>query len=89
VFVLRKAVQTRRLPKPTDATNLIGMVGDVKRAISDDVVGSVYVDGELWQATSDDTLDIGQPAEVVGVDGLTVRVRPATETTTSDAGVAG
>jgi membrane-bound serine protease (ClpP class) len=37
--------------------------------------GTVFVEGELWQATSQSgTIEIGQPVRVVAVDGLSLRV---------------
>lgn len=36
--------------------------------------GRVHLDGEDWQATGPDGLSVGEQAEVVGIDGLTVQV---------------
>ncbi len=36
--------------------------------------GRVHLDGEDWQATGPDGLSVGEHAEVVGIDGLTVQV---------------
>ena len=35
----------------------------------------VRVDNELWSAVAEETLLPGQPAIIVGIDGLTIRVR--------------
>lgn len=92
IFVLRKAVQTRRIPTSTDSTSLIGMVGEVRRAITTNEPGVVYVDGELWKASADEPIEIGATALVTGIDGLAVcveRSRTTEETTSDDVGVAG
>lgn len=88
VFVLRKAVQTRRLPRPTDATNLVGMIGEVRRAITSHEAGSVFVDGELWQAHADDVIGVEALVRVERVEGLAVRVTRV-ESATSDVEVTG
>lgn len=41
-----------------------------------DTRGKVFVHGELWNAISDTPVAAGTAVEVVGVDGMTLRVRP-------------
>ena len=41
--------------------------------------GYVMADGELWRATSQDALTIGDPVDIVAVKGLELRVRKKTE----------
>ena len=38
--------------------------------------GKVFVEGELWNATSEAPIEAGQAAEIVGVEGLTLKVKP-------------
>ena len=37
--------------------------------------GTVEVHGELWNAVSDPPVAAGDPVEVIGIDGLQLRVR--------------
>ncbi len=60
---------------------LIGEIGVVRDPISPGTSGTVFVHGELWRASSDETLATGTRATVISVNGLTVKVR---ETTRSD-----
>jgi membrane protein implicated in regulation of membrane protease activity len=36
------------------------------------------VEGEYWNAVSDTVIEAGQPVEIVGIDGLTLKVAPKT-----------
>jgi membrane-bound serine protease (ClpP class) len=49
-LVLRKAIATRRLAPATGGEGLAGLVATVRRPISPDLAGMVFVDGELWRA---------------------------------------
>ncbi|MCB0880411.1 MAG: nodulation protein NfeD [Thermoleophilia bacterium] len=77
MLVLRKAVQARRFARPNDAAAIVGSVGIVRRSVAPTAPGSVFVDGELWQARSESELVAGTRARVLEVDGLVVRVAPA------------
>jgi len=87
------AISVLRRKPATGREGLVGAVGTVRQALDPD--GIVFVSGELWQATAsngDDgaTLPIGDrvPVTVLGMDGLRLLVRRATEAETSAAGVA-
>jgi membrane-bound serine protease (ClpP class) len=80
-LLLRKAVQTRRLPPTTSAGGLIGMRGEVRRSITPDHGGAVFVDGELWQARASVMVPEGVPVRVTRVEGLQVEVEPIEGTT--------
>jgi hypothetical protein len=46
----------------------------------------VWVDGALWEASvAEGTVPVGERVEVVAVDGLHLRVRPATGSVAGDA----
>jgi membrane-bound serine protease (ClpP class) len=73
-------VRTRLRPPYTGKQALIGEVGEVRQSLNPS--GMVYVYGELWSATTDDGvgyLPVGTSVTVSGVQGMTLRVRPATE----------
>ena len=39
--------------------------------------GYVRVNGELWQASSSSTIDVGQEIVVMGIEGMTLLISPA------------
>ena len=54
------------------------MVGKVTPALAriDATSGKVFIEGEYWSAVSETIVETGQPVEVVGFDGLTLKVKP-------------
>lgn len=53
-----------------------GMVGEEGTAITRlDPSGKVFVHGEIWNATAEEPVEEGSRVEVIGVDGLTLKVR--------------
>ena len=38
--------------------------------------GRVFVEGETWNAVSDEPIEAGQPVEIVAIKGLTLTVKP-------------
>ena len=71
VLVLAKVLQIRRRPAAVGTHMLVGAHGHVRRD------GLVAVSGELWQAEADDgePLEPGEEVDVVGIEGLALRVR--------------
>ena len=76
----RKALATRRLRSASGREALAGRCGVVRRWQNGD--GQVFVDGALWRARPADGSPIGagNRVRVESMDGLTLLVRPATET---------
>jgi len=56
---------------------LVGASGEVRVRIAPR--GKVWVNGEYWNAESDEEIEVGQKIEVVAVQGLMMRVRKAVE----------
>jgi membrane-bound serine protease (ClpP class) len=54
---------------------LIGEIGVVKDKLSP--TGRVFVHGETWRAEADNEIDVGEKVEVVGVEGMVLKVRRA------------
>jgi membrane-bound serine protease (ClpP class) len=67
------SVRTMRTRPVTGREGMIGARGTARTAIAPS--GTVEVHGELWQAESDPPLAAGDPVEVIGIDGLRLRVR--------------
>jgi membrane-bound serine protease (ClpP class) len=77
-----------------------GMIGEVGRVFADlvstegaprggEVRGKVFIQGEIWNAVSDQPLARDTPVRVLAVEGLTLRVRPAATAAGAAPGAAG
>src|SRR5690606_19448382 len=58
---------------------MVGLVGRVATAIDPATgrSGRVFVRGEYWNAEADESIPAGESVSVLGVEGLTLRVRRA------------
>ncbi len=65
---LSKALEAYGASLAHDPEFVLGKVGEVRTAI--DPIGSVYVSGELWSATAEESIPIGAPVRVTGREGL-------------------
>lgn len=76
--ILTFALRAQRRPVEVGAEALLGRVGQAKTAI--DPFGTVQVAGELWSVeleADSDPVESGDPVEIVGVQGLRLKVRPS------------
>jgi membrane-bound serine protease (ClpP class) len=73
-FAVAKVVQTQRTPA---VTGIEGLIGGLAQARTDlDPEGTVFIDGELWDArATTGAIEIGEMVEVVAVDGFCLSVR--------------
>lgn len=76
VFLLRLVLTSRRWRPASGQEGLIGLVGEVRQEIGDGRKGLIMVAGELWRATADQKIPVGQRVRVVGLEGLTLHVEP-------------
>jgi membrane-bound serine protease (ClpP class) len=75
--VLTFALRAQRRPVEVGAEALIGRIGETRTALAPQ--GMIHVAGELWSAVIESgasEVKIGERVEVIGVDGLRLRVRP-------------
>jgi membrane-bound serine protease (ClpP class) len=82
VLVGRKVMEARRGQVYTGYEELMGAEGDVRVPI--DPVGQVFVKGALWRAEraeGDEPIPAGDRVRVEAVEGLTLRVRSAGQST--------
>ena len=56
------------------------MLGKTASALSriDASGGKVFIEGEYWNAVSETPVESGQTVEVIGIEGLTLKVKPKT-----------
>lgn len=77
VFVVGAGLRAQLLPAKVGRETLLGQVVEAMTRI-DARAGKVFIEGEYWNAVCDTPVEAGQPVEVVGVTGLTLRVKPKT-----------
>ncbi len=68
-------LRAQRLQPASGIEGMIGEIGEVRRVVDERGRAKVFVHGERWDATSEDEIHEGDEVEVVGVDGLRLRVR--------------
>jgi len=76
-ILLSLVVRAQRRPVVVGAPALVGRIGEVRQRVAP--LGQVQVAGELWAAEIDAQeapLEPGARVEVMGVDGLRLRIRP-------------
>ncbi len=81
VFVVGAGVRAQFLPIRAGKETLLGRVVPALAGI-DVNGGRVFVEGEYWNAVSDQPIAAGQEVEVVGLNGLTLKVKPKTTPST-------
>ncbi len=74
LFIMTKALQAQR---PRAKTGLDGLVGAPAEARTDlNPSGKVFIKGEYWHAVAEDgPIAVGEPVEIVAVEGLKLRVK--------------
>ena len=75
VFFVTKGVRAQRLPKSAGAETMLGKTVAALSRI-DSAGGKVFIEGEHWNAVSETPVEIGQPVEITGITGLTLKVKP-------------
>jgi membrane-bound serine protease (ClpP class) len=79
-FLMSIAVRARRNKIVTGEQGMIGEIGIAQSPLVP--AGKVFVHGELWDAVSTIPIPAGERVVVRQIDGLTLKVDPATETRT-------
>lgn len=68
-------VRSQRAQPALGIEGMVGKIGEVRRCDGPGGKIKVFVHGEYWDAESEDALAVGDAVQVVGTDGLRVRVR--------------
>lgn len=76
LFIVGAGLRAQRLPIRAGRETMLGRVVPASERI-DARAGRVFVEGELWNAVSDVPVERDQPVEILSIEGLTLRVRPA------------
>jgi membrane-bound serine protease (ClpP class) len=77
IFVVGAGLRAQQLPVKTGKETLHGKTVKALTRI-DAQGGKVFVEGEYWNAVSEVPIEQGQDAEITGVQGLTLQVKPKT-----------
>jgi membrane-bound serine protease (ClpP class) len=75
IFLVRLGVASQRQPAVTGVAGMIGELGHAMTTIGPESPGRVATHGEIWQATSEESIPEGARVRVTRVDGLWLVVR--------------
>jgi membrane-bound serine protease (ClpP class) len=75
LFLIRLGAASQGRPAVTGAAGMIGEVGHAMTAIGPETAGRVATHGEIWEATSEESIPEGARVNVTRVDGLRLSVR--------------
>jgi membrane-bound serine protease (ClpP class) len=77
IFIVGAGLKAQTLPVRVGKETMLGKTVTALARI-DNLEGKVFVEGEYWNAVSDLPVEVGQAAEIVGVEGLKLKVKPKT-----------
>jgi membrane-bound serine protease (ClpP class) len=75
IFFVGKGIRAQFLPRRTGPETMIGRTAPAQSRI-DSEGGKVFIEGEIWNATSEIAVAAGQIVEIIGITGLTLQVKP-------------
>jgi membrane-bound serine protease (ClpP class) len=75
VFVVGTGLRAQFLPVRAGRETMLGKSVPALARI-DAAGGRIFVEGEYWNAVSDVPIEAGHPVEIVGISGLTLKVKP-------------
>ena len=75
VFVVGAGLRAQFKPVRAGKETMLGRTVNALSPI-DTRGGRVFIEGETWNAVSDTPVEVGQPVEIIGIEGLTLKVKP-------------
>jgi membrane-bound serine protease (ClpP class) len=75
IFVVSKGIRAQFRPVQSGRETMLGRTVKALSRI-DAQGGKVFIEGENWNAVSETPVEAGQPVEVTGIEGLTLKVKP-------------
>jgi membrane-bound serine protease (ClpP class) len=75
IFVVSAGLRAQFLPVRSGKETMLGKTISALSRI-DPSSGKVFVEGEYWNAVSEVPVEPGQPVEIIGLSGLTLKVKP-------------
>ena len=70
-------LKTQKSKKSLGTEGMVGEIGEARTALNP--TGRVFVHGEQWSAEGEGEIGVGEKVEVVGVDGMRLKVRRAAQ----------
>ena len=74
IFIVGAGLRAQSLPVRAGRETMLGKIVPALAPI-DTAGGNVFIEGELWRAVSEVRIEKDQPVEVVGIEGLTLKVK--------------
>ena len=74
IFIVGAGLRAQSLPVRAGCETMLGQVVPALERV-DETGGKVFIEGELWNAVSDLAIEKDRPVEIVGIEGLTLKVR--------------
>jgi membrane-bound serine protease (ClpP class) len=74
LWVSYLVVRSQRRRSSLGGEGLIGEVGEIRERV-DGHGGKIFVHGEYWHAASDESIEVGEQAEVIHLNGMRLTVR--------------
>jgi membrane-bound serine protease (ClpP class) len=75
IFVVGKGIRAQFKPVRAGKETMLGQTVNALSRI-DSRGGRVFIEGENWNAVSETPVEAGQPVEITGIEGLTLKVKP-------------
>ena len=75
MFLVRLGVAAQRRPAVTGEAAMVGETGQTLTAMGPDRMGRIAAHGEIWQATSAESIPEGARVRITRIDGLLLTVR--------------
>jgi membrane-bound serine protease (ClpP class) len=75
LFIVGAGLRAQLLPVRVGKETMLGKTTSAISRI-EATNGKVFVEGEYWNAVSDVPIEPSQPVEIVGINGLTLKVKP-------------
>ncbi len=78
MFGVGKGIRAQFQPVRVGRETMLGRMVTARSRI-DSRSGNVFIEGERWNAVSDTPVEAGQAAEVIAIEGLTLKVKPQSQ----------
>jgi membrane-bound serine protease (ClpP class) len=77
IFVISAGLRAQSWPVKVGRETMLGRTTNALTPIHQKA-GKVFIEGEYWSAMSEVPIEQGQPVQIVGMEGLTLKVEPKT-----------
>jgi membrane-bound serine protease (ClpP class) len=75
IYIVGAGLRTQFQPVQSGRETMLGKTANAISRI-DAGGGKMFIEGEYWNVVSETPIESGQPAEVIGIEGLTLKVKP-------------